>query len=794
MNAIGAPEGVTFEPDGLTIIYGYNGAGKSGYARVLKKVCRARNNEGIMPNVFSPLANPAPAQAHLEWRNGDKTDEGDWVDDGKDSVPALSRIAVFDSHCARVFVDDQAEVSYIPYGLDMLRELATGLQKVQRVVEAEAQGAKYNMQQLASLRGDTVVGKFIASLNHSTDPKAVEALAELSKEEDGERLLIAKLLHDEDPAKQAVLVRRFVTRIQVIEKELAQLEAPLSEEHLAKLTLAFEQLIAAESASKLSATVLQEDGKALTGTGTNPWEILVRSAVTFAIEQVYPEHEFPGPKEGASCVLCQQPLSPEASKRLFNFVKFLEADAQKLFAEKRRLAVELYKAVTAANIDAFPSDPAFLDELSELAPDLAIETRTYLVGLEARKAAVVAMAPNRRLDYIAPLPPSSLASLKAMREAKVAQAVQMEKGLSPEERKTKSNRLADLESRVKLNGLRSSVLDAISALKRERAFAEAIRACNTSSVTRKISELYEKSVTAELRAALTRELSALELNHALVGLEMSGQRGTRMQQLKLSTPLAYGRVKPSGVLSEGEQRGIALASFLAEIGLEQDRSGIIFDDPVSSLDHIRRDRIATRLAQEAKTRQVVVFTHDLAFAWSLRDFAERHGAKHAERHVFAAGDSKGHSRDTLPFEAKRLDARVNDLRTLGAKAKKVLEQGKDHDAYNDMVRQGYRRMRDTWELLVEDLLFNGVVKRFRRSVETRRLRAVEVDDADVKAVSDGMTRCSYFTHEGGAEAPPPLPAPAAFLVDIEHLGTTVATLMTRIKAVEQRRKNERIDS
>ena len=39
----------------------------------------------------------------------------------------------------------------------------------------------------------------------------------------------------------------------------------------------------------------------------------------------------------------------------------------------------------------------------------------------------------------------------------------------------------------------------------------------------------------------------------------------------------------------------------------------VFDDPVSSLDHRHRDRVAERLAEEGKTRQVVVFTHDMAF-------------------------------------------------------------------------------------------------------------------------------------------------------------------------------------
>ena len=45
-------------------------------------------------------------------------------------------------------------------------------------------------------------------------------------------------------------------------------------------------------------------------------------------------------------------------------------------------------------------------------------------------------------------------------------------------------------------------------------------------------------------------------------------------------------VRPSGVLSEGEQRVVAIAAFLAELSTSTAQSPIVFDDPVSSLDRI----------------------------------------------------------------------------------------------------------------------------------------------------------------------------------------------------------------
>ncbi|MBW8846572.1 MAG: hypothetical protein JF607_16530, partial [Burkholderiales bacterium] len=41
VNALASGKSLPVAPDGLTVIYGDNGVGKSGYSRVLKQACRA---------------------------------------------------------------------------------------------------------------------------------------------------------------------------------------------------------------------------------------------------------------------------------------------------------------------------------------------------------------------------------------------------------------------------------------------------------------------------------------------------------------------------------------------------------------------------------------------------------------------------------------------------------------------------------------------------------------------------------------------------------------------------------
>ncbi|RQZ63809.1 hypothetical protein DF057_05975 [Burkholderia cepacia] len=786
LNAIDPGQALTFQAAGLTVVYGHNGAGKSGYARALKRACRARNVENILPDVYVELDDPTPASVIFEWNEGQALQSQMWTLGTIPPAP-LSQMSVFDSHCARVFVDNQAKVLFVPDGMEIIHGLSEALGTVQRLIEADRKGNLFDQTQLSSLAGTTVVGLAQAQLGRKSDPEAFKRLAMLSEEETAEREVLSKLFGDEDPIKLAAAIRRAATRVGTLCDELAALEAPLLDESTNQLADAFVAMIGAEAASKVAAEALQAEGGMIVGTGTEPWESLLRSAMRYATEVAYPGHDFPGPDHNAHCVLCQQSLTNDATNRLKSFVQFLEADAQKKAADAREHTKKLYRAISSLRFDAFPSDRALLDEFRESQPVLVDSISEYTEALKARQASIVAMAPDRKLGPLVALPVSPVAALKELIGKQFEEAGRLIKAMTPEERDRKSKVLADLDARTKLAQLLPKVLEAIEWHKRDHAFGEAIKGCNTRLVTGMATELYEAHVTEELRSAFVQELANLGLGKLDVVLEMTGQKGSRMQQLKLCTARQHARAKVSDVLSEGEQRVIAMALFLAEVGIEPGRSGFIFDDPVSSLDHVRRERIAKRLVLEAKERQIIVFTHDLAFAWALKDLADENGVAHVDRHIFSAGAKKGICGDGLPFEGKKLNARVNELREQAKRAKKALEEEHNHELYNDIVRNGYRRMRDTWELLIEEHLFAGTVKRFRRSIETSKLRYVSVDDAEAGAVYNGMTRCSNFTHEGGAEAPPALPQPDEFLADVEELAAALKLIDDNKKATEKRR-------
>jgi hypothetical protein len=200
-----------------------------------------------------------------------------------------------------------------------------------------------------------------------------------------------------------------------------------------------------------------------------------------------------------------------------------------------------------------------------------------------------------------------------------------------------------------------------------------------------------------------------------------------------------------------------LADFLTESKLDKNNSGIVFDDPVTSLDHERRSTIAKRLVKEAKERQVIVLTHDIVFLLDLQFYADSESVDHVSVSMRRNGDKVGLIKPELPWIALDVKKKVGYLKNELPVLKKA-ESG-DQDDYRNKVKLWYMLLREAWERAVEERLFKGVVQRFNKSIQTQRLDAVDINPALI----------SKWLHDMAAGMNPAVPKNAKLETELKSL-------------------------
>jgi len=728
VNALAESQTLRFSPR-LTVVYGDNAAGKTGYIRILKSACRARGQEEILGNVVAGVAPPAPVVA-IKYTLGPDPEAREWAGQVDDEF--ISRVSVFDTRSAAVYLTEKTDVAFRPFGLDLFDKLVRACNAVRDQLVKEQRSLASN--DLAHLQGQvpegTAVASLLANVNVLTTPEMIWALSRLSSDDDARHALLERSLLDlraNDPEKlrRELVVR--VGRVERLAKHVRQVEATLS-------PASVEAVFALREAGRRKADEARRLREAafpagvVPGTGSQSWSSLWESARKFSEELAYPKVPFPVVGDGARCVLCQQDLDHAARHRLQAFEAFVVSAAERELRGARAALDERLRTFT--DLEVVPRS------MKETLVEIRIEHEPFaqaiaaaLAAAEKRRTAIgLALREDRDLAEDCPdlMPIATDVDSLAIQLAERAAALRGR--ADPEMQKRMAEEAQELRARKVLAEHEAIVLAEIERKRKRAAYDFCLRETSTNAITHKSTQLTRKAVTDELRESFRRELSRLRFREVEVDLEEAGgEKGVLYHRLVLSR--APGVELPK-VVSEGEQRCLAIASFFAELSTADDHSAIVFDDPVSSLDYKWREGVARRLVEEANTRQVIVFTHDVVFLLQLKHLAEETEVEQRDQHVRNLPGGAGVCAEELPWVALKVKSRVGHLRKLSQDAEKLRRDG-HQDAYERAAVEIYGYLREAWERALEEVLLRGVVERFRSTVQTRQvalLQDITLDD------------------------------------------------------------------
>ena len=322
------------------------------------------------------------------------------------------------------------------------------------------------------------------------------------------------------------------------------------------------------------------------------------------------------------------------------------------------------------------------------------------------------------------------------------------------------------------------VLDEIERKRKHAAYGQCLNDTSFTAITQKSTALTKAVVTQQLKASFADELGKLGFRHVDVELkDAGGAEGVLYHKLVLTRAPGVNLPK---VVSEGEQRTLSIAAFFAELSTAADPSGIVFDDPVSSLDFRWRDGVARRLVDEAKKRQVIVFTHDVVFLLLLKQYAQVEAVEQLDQHIRHQSLGAGVCAEELPWVAMPVKKKIGYIRNEWQAADK-LERTGEQDRYEKEAKYLYGLLREAWERAIEEVLLNNVVERFQVGVQTQRLKAVDIDAQDYAAIEAGMAKCSKWLpgHDKAAADRAPVPPAVELKADIDALEMWIAAVRKR---------------
>lgn len=615
---------------------------------------------------------------------------------------------------------------------------------------------------------------FADSLKGDTIDATLDAACAWEPAADETRLReVAELLTTYGAAARSHRSRR--ARVDLLRAHLKALAESLSGAALQRHAALATDAMRKREAARLLAAELQDSSR-LAGVGGDPWRVLWAAARDYCVHDAYPGRAFPAVDDGARCPLCHQDLDDAARSRLAKFEAYVQSRIQQEASQAEAAVQAAVASIQALALAASADEQALFEELAVDEADLVGAVRHVFELLPERRVTALNVLAGGAVPAVAEvsLPLDKLANLSAVLEARAKDA---DAAATPEGRKVLETEKTARETRKRLAERKADLLSLRSVLQ-QRATLDACRgALSPRPVTELMKRLERDHITDPFRKAVAEELEELDVRHK-VTLGFATRRAATQQRAAFE---GTNFVDVHRVLSEGEHRAVALACFLAEVRQRPGNDPVIVDDPVSSLDHARRALVARRLARLGNGRQIIVFTHDIAFLSDLREACGDLATPLTLRTVRRASGACGQVENGEPWEARPAKERVQHIETVEIPA---LEKLRDMDdpSYEERAKSVGKDLRDTWERLVEDTVISGVVERFRNSVQTLKLRYVDVSDEVFTKVFWGVTRTSNWAHDRAAAAGQRTPT-------IKELKDEVGYLRACLEEANRGRKN-----
>ena len=733
VNALIENQSIEFSPN-MTIIYGENGSGKSGYVRLLKNVFYSKSPEIILPNIHVDsehkqvnakfIFRSNNMDITLFYHNKEKTE--------------FKQFSVFDEKSVITHLENKNEFEFRPAALSFFSSFTDAVNHVEDklntiIIEKQSGNSVFDFIDL--FEGHSEIKMIVQNLTYQTNIDDLKKYTPFSnedkiKKEDVQNQYDNLLLASKSKEKEIQKLEDINNLIYKNKELIEKLNILFTRDYLQRINKEINDCIEKISIAKNEGIEYFKTDK-IKEIGSLEWKDFIIAADLFAKKQESENDTYP--KKDDFCLFCRQPLSEDAKILITKYRLYIRSIAEQNAKQAQEVLDNKRKEYEELNFDLFLDENILTIWLNE---NYLQELHNLKQNISEQKTLSDKIIHNIRNKIVDNLTEKQVSS-KCLSMIEIDN-IELVKNIKNDEQFKQLDKLLEaktfLEHKEKFN---------IHFLKFEnyvnnQIWVEKAKKENFSTLKRKITEtekcLSEIYFNQRYVNSFNEECRKLNGNFG-IEIKHTGSGGKSYRQLKLKGK------NPYDILSEGEQKIIALSDFLAEMNLSEVNRGIVFDDPVNSLDDKRKAEISSRLVEESSKKQIIIFTHDLIFLSNLLIKCEEKKIVSCCHWIENINNNPGHIwlNNTPSYEKKYRNA--EPVREYYNKCNK--------DSCSPMLReqlikQGFAALRTCYEVLVINDLFNNVVQRYNERVSIDSLSNVCFDKDILNELSDNFSHCCRF--------------------------------------------------
>lgn len=712
----------------LTVIYGENGTGKTGYGRILKSLGFSYDpNNTVHPNIYGAVE---AKKATINFKSNGVTQTFNWTGANKDVE--LQNISVFNNSCVQISLSDR-QLIVSPIGFHLFNIVSSELNELTQLLNAKLALHPTAITWSDSLNLGTPQQIFIFGLSATSSEQKLTELSSITSAQEQELIDKQTELSQLNKAllqSEIQNLKSSVTELETIISKIQISQSNFASANWQKLIDLNKEIATLESKTKTGIKEIAESN-GIEFYETPQFQSFIKAAEDYI--KVINNPEYPNTQD--TCIYCLQPLESEAKILLSSYRTLLNDKTQENLSALKQQKINLINQVLKIETNLLFHQPTFgIDENQKaIQPTEILEFNTTLEALKTR------FTTDKNID-------GSVFSMdyakyiKFFTDKKTAIGLVLtQKGdiltnLSAKEIELKK-KISELKDRKLLSTKVSEIKGIIANLKIVKTLQSKSNSFSTNAISRKTSDAREQLVEQNFNDLFQAELKLFKKSDLKIELNFGTDRGKSKISHRLKSSYNL-----TDILSEGEQKAISLAEFLTELQLDNIKAPVIFDDPVNSLDHRIIDEVGKRFIELSKQRQVIIFTHSILLLHSLIQQSEL-GTNRQANVDFEFHKVKNN------FGVTGILDEVEEINSFSYYTKKLqiiidTKPSPDQDEAK-LAAEGYGHLRSAIEISVEDDLLKKIVKRYKKGVAFPSLLRIEGNKIDTNKgnINDIYEKC-----------------------------------------------------